>query len=154
MLSPAASYTTVVFFMNPGGIVDLASLSFHVPRFGSWAKHTPTPTKHSARVSIRIVLAFMSFSCLLNFRSRFFSSAKLYTLSRLTVHLSFWATPWLRKKPICLNASPETADHRPETSRREVIGSGSRKWAPIFATLLSLWLRWDILYLESSLFKG
>ena len=33
-LSPSAVYVTVVFFIIPAGIFDLASLSFHVPICG------------------------------------------------------------------------------------------------------------------------
>src|SRR5437667_12796127 len=58
-LSPAASYTTVLFFGAFGAIFDLASFSFQVPVNASSAKHTATATKHSAIVNT-IVFAFMS----------------------------------------------------------------------------------------------
>src|SRR5207244_391853 len=57
--SPAASYTTVVFFPSPGVSFDFASFNFHVPIFGSSAaKHAASAKKQSARVN-RIVLVFM-----------------------------------------------------------------------------------------------
>src|SRR5674476_576893 len=45
---------TVVFFMDPAGTFDLASLSFHVPICGLWARDTAAPAKHSARVNARV----------------------------------------------------------------------------------------------------
>jgi hypothetical protein len=38
---------TVVFFIIPVGIFDLASLSFQVPIFGFSAELTANPTKHN-----------------------------------------------------------------------------------------------------------
>src|SRR5271166_53295 len=58
MLSPAASYTTLLFFPAVGGILDLASFSFQVPIFGLAAKPAATATKHRASVNT-IVLVFM-----------------------------------------------------------------------------------------------
>jgi hypothetical protein len=49
---------TVVFFGAPFASFDLASFSFHVPRFRSWAKQTAAPTRQIASVNT-IVLAFM-----------------------------------------------------------------------------------------------
>src|SRR5437667_5024807 len=58
-LSPAASYTTVLFFGAFGAIFDLASFSFQVPVNASSAKHTAAATKHSTRVNT-IIFVFMS----------------------------------------------------------------------------------------------
>src|SRR5205809_4295364 len=50
--SPAASYTTVVFFPSPGVSFDLPSFNFHVPIFGSSAaKHAAPAKKQSATVN-------------------------------------------------------------------------------------------------------
>src|SRR5213078_3136807 len=50
--SPAASYTTVVFFPSPGVSFDFPSFNFHVPIFGSSAaKHAAPAKKQSARVN-------------------------------------------------------------------------------------------------------
>src|ERR1039458_7365575 len=62
---------TVLFFGAPGASFDLASFSFQVPIRVFWAKHTPMPIKHRAKVST-IVLAFMSPPVCL--RSRFAGS--------------------------------------------------------------------------------
>src|SRR5205823_4833204 len=57
--SPAASYTTVVFFPSPGVSFDLLSFNFHVPICGSSAaKHAAPAKKQSARVN-PIVFIFM-----------------------------------------------------------------------------------------------
>src|SRR5438876_584830 len=57
--SPAASYTTVVFFPSPGVSFDFASFNFHVPIFGSSAaKHAAPAKKQSATVN-PIVFVFM-----------------------------------------------------------------------------------------------
>src|SRR5258707_39566 len=57
--SPAASYTTAVFFPSPGVSFDFASFNFHVPIFSSSAaKHAAPAKKQSARVN-PIVFLFM-----------------------------------------------------------------------------------------------
>jgi hypothetical protein len=58
ILSPDAVYTTVRFLGIPGASFDLASLSFHVPRFEFAAKHIVKPTKSDRNVR-RAVLVFM-----------------------------------------------------------------------------------------------
>src|ERR1035437_6273268 len=40
--------------MDPAGTFDLASLSFHVPICGLWARNAAAPEKHSARVNARV----------------------------------------------------------------------------------------------------
>src|ERR1035437_3968932 len=42
--------------MYPAGTLDLASLSFHVPICGLWARDTAAPAKHSARVNARVFI--------------------------------------------------------------------------------------------------
>src|SRR5450755_3265162 len=51
MSLPSAEYTTVVFLPTPAGILDLASLSFQVPRLGFWAKLTVRARRHSTNVT-------------------------------------------------------------------------------------------------------
>src|SRR5207245_9240153 len=67
-LSPAASYTTVVFFGAPAPILDLASSSFQVPIFtSSAATHTAAAATSTAKLNkparafINLLCAFFAF---------------------------------------------------------------------------------------------
>src|SRR5258708_34008831 len=64
MLSPAASYTTEVFFGAAGLYFDLASLSFQVPRFASSAAiHAAATANNTANVNKQIILFIESPYC-------------------------------------------------------------------------------------------
>src|SRR5258708_38929848 len=64
MLSPAASYTTEVFFGAPGLYFDLASLSFQVPRVASsGAIHAEAAANNTADGNKQIILFLESPYC-------------------------------------------------------------------------------------------
>jgi hypothetical protein len=50
-LSPSSAYVTVVFFIIPAGIFDLASLSFQLPIWGFWAELMTNATEHTTNVN-------------------------------------------------------------------------------------------------------
>src|SRR5882757_4521220 len=98
ILSPSAAMTVVAIFKPPGGICDLASLSFQVPLFGSWAKHMAAPTKQSASVSKR-VLAFMFSSCPSEILNACLPTPDTIHPQQIQrVPLFLWATPGLEEK--------------------------------------------------------
>src|SRR5207245_10685765 len=72
MLSPAASYTTVLLWGIPAASFDFASFNFQVPNCASSAKHTAAASKHSTNVNAH-VLVFMlppvRSNCLLIYRA-------------------------------------------------------------------------------------
>src|SRR5262245_27666327 len=82
--SPAASYTTVVFFPSPGVSFDLPSFNFHVPIFGSSAaKHAAPAKKQSAAIN-PVVFVFISTSST-DFQVRSMFLFKLTDLKRVRI---------------------------------------------------------------------
>lgn len=80
MVSPWASYTTVVFLGAPAEILDFASLSFQVPIWGDWASAVAAPAKQSARVRARaFVVMVVSFGELRGGRAHVRCNRELYT---------------------------------------------------------------------------